>query len=113
MVQQTCAAPPALHEKRPGVDQRVEGKDSAECGAGKSSRRRRALIAPRRGQGCTRGLEEQNTVRALDKETLDKESRVSRPMDGWSWATHLASEQEGMRQGLAPQEDIPYPTPPP
>ena len=53
------------------------------------------------------------TVEALDKETLDKESRVSRPMGGRSWATHLASKQEGTQQGLAPQEHIPYPTPPP
>ena len=48
-----------------------------------------------------------NTVEVLDKETLDKESRVSRPMDGWSWATHLASKQDRMRQGLAPLEGLP------
>ena len=53
------------------------------------------------------------TAEVLDKEPLDKESRVSRPMGGQSWAIHLASRREGMRQGLAPQEDIPYPMPPP
>ena len=30
---------------------------------------------------------------ALDKETLDKEPRASRPMGGCTWATHLASKQ--------------------
>ena len=53
------------------------------------------------------------TGEAMDEETFDKESRVSRPADGRSWATHPAPKQEGMRQGLAPQEDIPYPMPPP
>ena len=52
-------------------------------------------------------------MEVLDKETLDKESKVSRPMGGKSWATHLASKQEGMRQGLALQDGIPYPMPPP
>ena len=58
------------------------------------------------------GYHGRSTAEALDKETLDKESRVSRPMDGRSWATHLASKQEGMRQGPSPQQDIPYPMPP-
>ena len=52
-------------------------------------------------------------MEVLDKETLDKESRVSRPMDGQSWATHFTLKQEGMRQGLAPQEGIPYSMPQP
>ena len=47
------------------------------------------------------------TAEVLDKEPLDKESRVSRPMDG-----HLASKQEGTRQGLA-RRAIPHPRPPP